>query len=74
MSLYDVWGAPTETDCQVINKESFEDVHDNTNSLIFSPKHVIAKAPPVGILSFGGNSSESVVPTLTGIRWSLEIF
>ena len=41
------------------------------NSLIFSPKHVTARTPPVGTPSSGKNSSESVVPILTRICRSL---
>ena len=41
------------------------------SSLIFSPKHVTARTPPVGTPSSGQNSSVSVVPILTRIRRSL---
>ena len=40
------------------------------SSLIFSPKHVTARTPPVGTPFSGQNSSESVVPILTRIRRS----
>ena len=41
------------------------------SSLIFSPKHVTARAPPVGTPSSGYNSSESVVPILIWVGRSL---
>ena len=41
------------------------------SSLIFSPKHVTARTPPVGTPSSGYNSSESVFPIRTRILRSL---
>ena len=45
-------------------------IHEGS-SLIFSPKHVTVRTPPVGTPSSGWNSSESMVPILFLILRSL---